>query len=164
MHGRSVMFHKKNGRSVIACRGAAGWAYAVVGRALLVGGGEVVQVRPLRTCYRLGLQRVQWAPGAGRRHASRSVISPEIGRQPMSEWARGGFGYRSAQHGAHAEALPPVPPVVQLVHLTEYENRFQKHKWSHGNWKKNFQVSWLKLTYCSVGLLRGLVLYEGMQL
>ena len=82
----------------------------------------------------------------------------------MSEWARGGFGYRSAQHGAHAEALPPVPPVVQLVHLTEYENRFQKHKWSHGNWKKNFQVSWLKLTYCSVGLLRGLVLYEGMQL
>ena len=153
MHGRSVMFHKKNGRSVIACRGAAGWAYAVVGRALLVGGGEVVQVRPLQTCCGLVLQRFQWP-----------VISPEIGRQPMSEWARGGFGYRSAQHGAHAEALPPVPPVVQLVHLTEYENRFQKHKWSHGNWKKNFQVSWLKLTYCSVGLLRGLVLYEGMQL
>ena len=115
MHGRSVMFHKKNGRSVIACRGAAGWAYAVVGRALLVGGGEVVQVRPLQTCCGLVLQRFQWP-----------VISPEIGRQLM----RGGFGYRPAQHGAHAEALPPVSPVVQLVHLAKHKNRFQKHKWS----------------------------------
>jgi hypothetical protein len=72
--------------------------------------------------------------------------------------------YRSSQHGAHAEALPPVPFVVQLVHLMD--------DGAHGN-RLSAAVKLLggfisclnpKLTYCSVGLVRGLVLYKRMQL
>jgi hypothetical protein len=69
--------------------------------------------------------------------------------------------YRSSQHGAHAEALPPVPFVVQLVHLMDdgaHGNRFQK---LGGGFITCLNP---KLTYCSVGLVRGLVLYKRMQL
>jgi hypothetical protein len=81
------------------------------------------------------------------------------------EWTRrASVSYRSSEHRTHAEALPPVSPVVQLVHLIEQEQIAEEQMSCNWFQCKYFQVSCLNLTYCSVGLLRGLVLYKGVQL
>jgi hypothetical protein len=103
--------------------------------------------------------------GAGGGRRARSVVSPEIGQEPMSEWVRGELrlpagAARCARGGPSSSSSrrSTCPP-------DRTQKQISKAQVSDGNWKKTFKFqACLKMTYCSLGLLRGLVLYESMQL